>query len=59
VAELLGVELIEIVFHFEQAAAERAGVSVLPGVLPAPAGFFNALEISARHGILKRSGYNH
>ncbi len=39
VAELLGIELIEIVFHIEQAAAERAGVSVLLGS-PAGAGRF-------------------
>ena len=51
--ELLRIEGIKIIFHIEQAAAEFAGMQVLLGVLAAPAGFLDALEIGGGHGFLK------
>ena len=43
----LRIEGVEFILHIEQAAAECAGVCILLGVLATPAGFLDALEISA------------
>jgi hypothetical protein len=53
--ELLRIEGIKVILDIKQAAAEGAGMRVLPGVLAAPAGFLDALEIGGGHGILKRA----